>query len=54
MRLFQEHLEGKVDHNFRIWMLINMEVWYRLFILGTPKNQVREWISKTLDDSHAN
>jgi len=30
-RIIQEHISGKVDHNFRIWILINLEIWYRLY-----------------------
>ena len=30
-RLLQEHISGKVDHNFRLWILINLEIWYRLY-----------------------
>ena len=28
-RLMSEHLEGKADHNFRLWILINLEIWLR-------------------------
>lgn len=30
-KIVNEHMEGKVDHNFRLWILINMEFWYRLY-----------------------
>lgn len=30
-QIVNEHMEGKVDHNFRLWILINMEFWYRLY-----------------------
>lgn len=30
-QLLDEHMQGKMDHNFRIWILINMEFWYRLY-----------------------
>lgn len=30
-RLLDEHIAGKVDHNYRIWLLLNLEVWYRLY-----------------------
>ena len=29
--LLEEHLSGKVDHNYRLWILINLEIWYRLY-----------------------
>jgi asparagine synthase (glutamine-hydrolysing) len=33
-QLIEEHLSGKVDHNYRLWLLINLEVWYRLNVEG--------------------
>jgi asparagine synthase (glutamine-hydrolysing) len=30
-KLLEEHLSGKVDHNYRLWILINLELWYRLY-----------------------
>ena len=29
--LLDEHLSGKADHNFRLWILLNLEIWYRLY-----------------------
>jgi asparagine synthase (glutamine-hydrolysing) len=39
--LLQEHLSGKVDHGNRLWLLINSEIWYRMSILGEPKESFR-------------
>ena len=50
-RMFSEHISGRIDHNFRIWMMLNIEVWFRMFILGQPKEAVREWISLSLKPS---
>jgi asparagine synthase (glutamine-hydrolysing) len=33
-RITQEHLTGGVDHNYRLWILINLEFWYRSFMDG--------------------
>ena len=33
-RLVDEHIAGKIDHNYRLWLLINLEVWYRMFFEG--------------------
>lgn len=30
-RLLEEHIAGKVDHNYRIWILLNLEIWYRIY-----------------------
>ena len=33
-QLLGEHTGGRVDHNYRLWMLINVELWYRLNFAG--------------------
>lgn len=34
LQILEEHLLGKTDHNFRLWILINLEFWYRLNFEG--------------------
>ncbi|MBZ0293483.1 MAG: asparagine synthase (glutamine-hydrolyzing) [Anaerolineae bacterium] len=34
LNLLDEHVQGTVDHNYRLWLLLNMELWYRMFIDG--------------------
>ena len=43
-RLVSEHLDGKQDHNFRLWILLNLEIWHRLFIEEQSLDEVGEWI----------
>jgi asparagine synthase (glutamine-hydrolysing) len=31
-RMLSEHQSGKMDHKHRIWLLLNFELWYRMFI----------------------
>lgn len=33
-RLLAEHLAGRADHHVRLWMVLNVEVWYRMFMRG--------------------
>jgi len=33
-RLFAEHRAGRRDHGARIWRLLNLEIWHRVFIDG--------------------
>jgi asparagine synthase (glutamine-hydrolysing) len=33
-RLAQEHRQGKANHGERLWLLINLEMWQRIFIDG--------------------
>ncbi len=30
-RYLEEHLSGQSDHNFRLWILLNLELWYRQY-----------------------
>jgi len=30
--LVEEHLEGREDHNYRLWLVLNLELWYRIFV----------------------
>jgi asparagine synthase (glutamine-hydrolysing) len=41
-QLLQEHLSGRIDHGNRLWLLINSEIWYRMMILGQPKESFRQ------------
>jgi len=33
-KLIGEHLADRADHHVRLWMVLNVEVWYRLFVRG--------------------
>lgn len=33
-RLIEEHRSGRVDHHVRLWMLLNLEIWHRMYIQG--------------------
>jgi hypothetical protein len=33
-RLFAEHRTRHRDHNERIWRLLNLELWFRVFLEG--------------------
>ena len=40
--LLNEHLSGKRDNGNRLWLLLNSEVWYRMFIKGQSKENLYE------------
>lgn len=44
-KLVNEHISGKADHNFRLWILINLEIWYRLYF----ENETVETMSEFID-----
>ena len=33
-RLVAEHVASKADHHVRLWMILNVEVWYRMYVRG--------------------
>jgi len=41
-RLTCEHCCGVADHGERIWMLINLELWKRLFLDGDDALDVKD------------
>jgi asparagine synthase (glutamine-hydrolysing) len=45
-RLLNEHLQGRVDHNYRLWMLLNIEVWHRIHIEGMRPGEMSEHIAR--------
>lgn len=30
--MFDEHLSGRHEHSFRLWILVNLEIWHRIFV----------------------
>jgi len=44
--LMEEHLEGKRDHNYRLWLLLNLELWHRLFLEGQSVEAVGQWVDE--------
>jgi asparagine synthase (glutamine-hydrolysing) len=39
--LLKEHLARRADHGNRLWLLINAELWYRMMILGQPREALQ-------------
>ena len=45
-RIVKEHVSGGVNHDFRLWMLFNLEVWHRMFFDGRSVEDVEEWVNR--------
>jgi len=45
--LLSEHQSGKADHGSRLWLLVNAEVWFRIFMEGASDGELRESIART-------
>ena len=41
-QLLGEHQSGKSDHGNRLWLLVNSEAWYRMFIKNTPASTLSD------------
>lgn len=39
--LLKEHLNKKVDHGNRLWLLCNSEIWYRMYIENESKESIK-------------
>jgi len=44
--ILDEHLSGKADHNFRIWILMNLEIWYRLYFDHETVDSIKDYINR--------
>ncbi len=38
--IIDEHMSGAVDHNYRLWILMNLEFWYRIHIEGSSMDEM--------------
>lgn len=47
-RLLDEHIGGKADHNFRLWILVNLEFWHRIAIEGQSVDSCKETIARLM------
>ncbi len=43
-RMLAEHRAGAADHGNRLWLLLNSDVWYRMFIKGQSEDQLGQLI----------
>jgi asparagine synthase (glutamine-hydrolysing) len=44
--IINEHLSGIRDHNFRIWILLNLEIWYRIYFEKQSLDEIKEFINR--------
>ena len=40
-RLVASHVSGEQNHAERLWSLVNLEIWQRIFLDGEPPESVR-------------
>jgi asparagine synthase (glutamine-hydrolysing) len=44
-RMLAEHRAGAADHGNRLWLLLNSDVWYRMFIKGQSEDELGQLIA---------
>ena len=44
-KLLSQHLEQKADHGNRLWLLLNAEIWYRMFIDGRSVTDIGDMLA---------
>jgi asparagine synthase (glutamine-hydrolysing) len=47
-RLVEEHLADRADHHVRLWMILNVEVWYRMFVRGEAQEDLSGFLRESL------
>jgi asparagine synthase (glutamine-hydrolysing) len=46
-RMQAEHVSGRVDHNYRLWMIFNLEIFWRHYIDGESVGALEGWIAES-------
>jgi asparagine synthase (glutamine-hydrolysing) len=46
--LLQEHVSGKANHDYRLWILMNLEVWYRMYFENENVESMKEYIKSSV------
>ncbi len=47
-RLLEEHLADRADHHVRLWMVLNFELWYRMYLAGRPCSTLDDMLGVTI------
>ncbi len=50
-QILEEHISGKVDHNYRIWVLLNLEYWYRMYFEGESIESMKAFSDELADQA---
>jgi asparagine synthase (glutamine-hydrolysing) len=48
LRLVEDHHNSRIDNHVRLWMLLNLELWYQIFIQQKDLLQISENIRRTV------
>jgi asparagine synthase (glutamine-hydrolysing) len=48
LQMLQQHRGGAVDHNYRLWILLNLELWWKIYMDGMSIEKLGEFVSEQL------
>lgn len=46
-RMQDEHASGSVDHNYRLWMIFNLEMFWRHYLDGEAIDSLEAWVGRS-------
>jgi asparagine synthase (glutamine-hydrolysing) len=46
--LLHQHRQGMADHNYRLWILLNLELWWRMYMDGEPLDELEDMMAACL------
>jgi asparagine synthase (glutamine-hydrolysing) len=49
LELLNQHRSGQMDHNYRLWILLNLELWWRIYIDGASVEALDQLINEELE-----
>jgi asparagine synthase (glutamine-hydrolysing) len=52
-KLVAEHVAHRADHHVRLWMILNVEIWYRMYVRGEPLEDLTGLLRERLVGSAA-
>jgi asparagine synthase (glutamine-hydrolysing) len=49
LQLLNQHRRGLMDHNYRLWIILNLELWWRIYIDGISVEALDQLIHRQLE-----
>ena len=50
-QLLEDHRQKRIDNHVRLWMLLNLEIWHRIYLDEQPLEEVEAQIDRQLEES---
>jgi asparagine synthase (glutamine-hydrolysing) len=49
IELLNQHRRGQMDHNYRLWILLNLELWWRIYVDGFSADALYCFMTEQVD-----